>query len=374
MGRSSKRADVGSLRAEKEVLHQKGANGLLAEYYCAWRLAECCEAIAVAVSPSAAKLREVVVDQEKKYVGELDTSQLRRAENQGEALGDYLFENLRCAPSQLGLPGQFSLAEQRLTISSTGHDTSKSHSADIELRFCRNGGGGVTNLAVSLKAYASTTTSLGSKAAVASLGRLFLGQRKPSEAALIACFGSPAKDFLKLLADFKAVAREFYQDSDEGRAFVEEYYIRKGTRRVNNRLRRKELGDYYARKRGFASEHKFAVLFAEMFAAGYAHVVKEGRWEEFVDALAFLWGMEGDILTLNAVAGEDGRVTHVENSLLSTVHGRLRRALRPGVVVELISTRESGTLRVRVVNEDEVIENLTLSIWKDATIQFKLTS
>ena len=359
---------------KRTVLHQKGANGLLAEYHCARTLAGKCADAGLEASPRAAELDAVVEQQLAKYRRELTEEQFSRAENQGRALGEYLFAQLREHPERLGLPAEFVLRDHAVRIASTGHDTSKQNSADIELLFRPLHGGATVRLPVSLKAYASTTTSLGSKAAIASLGRLFLGNKKPGAEEIVRYFGPPAQEFLELLADFKGVADEFYDEAPEGKQFVDDYFARKGTRKVNNRLRRKELGAYYDQKRGFISEHRFATLFAIMFADGYRRMAAQGRWEDFLAAFGFLLGMDGDILTLNAVAGEDGQVTSIENSRLSSVHGRLRRALRPGVVVELISTAESGTLRVRVQCGDDVIDNLGLSIWKDATIQFKLTT
>jgi hypothetical protein len=361
-------------RAGDESLHQKGANGLLAEYGCACRLAEFAEAMGVPVTPCAANLRTLLRAQQQKYRHELTGSEFARAANQGVALGDHVFEQLSRSPENLGLPAGLRLAEHALSISSTGHDTSKADCADIELELTRRTGGGRLQLPIRFKAYASTTTSLGSKAAMPSLGRLFMGQRKPTRADLTARFGEPARKFLDLLDDFKAVAHEFYSESQEGRAFVEAYFQRKGTQKVNNKLRRKELGDYFHQRRGFDSEHRFAQWFAQMFTDGYLEVQTTGQWSGFIAGMLFLLGMTNDILTLNAVAGADSSVTRAENSLLSTTHGRLKRALRPGVVVELISTDESGTLRVVIRNEDETLDCLGFSLWKDATIQFKLTT
>ena len=356
------------------VLHQKGANGLLAEYHCARRLADRLSACGLEVSSTPPDLAAETRTQIAKYGNELTGAQFARAEKQGEALGDYLFDKMSGAPADIGLPDRFVLKEHAMHLECIGHDTSKSNSADIVIECRSHSGTGIQRLPVSLKAYASTTTSLGSKAATASLGRLFMGKAKPKAEELVTQFGAPAAEFLELLADFKVVAKEFYEKSEEGKRFVEEYFARKGTRRVNNKLRRKELGAYYDAKRGYVSEHRFANLFSRMFSEGYRRVAEQGLWEEFFAALLFLWGMEDEILTLNAVAGADGHVMQVENSLLSSVHGRLRRALRPGVVVELISSTESGTLRVRVRNDQDIIDNLSLSIWKDATIQFKLTT
>lgn len=359
---------------EKEPLHQKGANGLLAEYHCALRLVELLGAAGLAVRPRLAELAQLVTTQEAKYTAELSPAQMKRAANQGTALGDYIHTQLCRTPVNLGLPADLSPAEYAVEILTTGHDTSKASSADIELVLRHARAGHALRLPISLKAYAGTTTSLGSKSAIPSLGRLFLSKPKPTEAEFVQYFGEPGQHFFDLLRDFKTVAKEFYGESDEGREFIEKYFARKGTRKVNNKLRRAELGDYFHKRRGFWSEHRFAELYAAMFELGFRRTAKSGDWTSFIEGMNFLLGMENQILTLNAIAGDDGRVTAVENSLLSTAHGRLRRALRPGVIVELRSTAESGTLQVVVREDGDEIKSLTLSIWKDATIQFKLTT
>jgi len=357
-----------------EPLHQKGANGLLAEYHCALRLGELLEAARITIRPSQAELAWSVARQEAKYTAELSAAQMARAANQGTALAGYIHSQLSTTPENLGLPKGLPVHDHTVEILTTGHDTSKASSADIEIVLRHVRAGNEHRLPISLKAYAGTTTSLGSKSAMPSLGRLFLAKPKPSEAEFVDYFGTPGRQFCVLLRDFKAVAKEFYGVSAEGREFIEEYFARKGTRKVNNKLRRAQLGNYFHKRRGFWSEHRFAELYAAMFDLGFQRVVMSGDWGGFIVGMNFLLGMENQILTLNAIAGDDGRVTAVENSLLSTAHGRLRRALRPGVIVELRSTYESGTLQVVVSADGDEIKSLTLSIWKDATIQFKLTT
>lgn len=50
------------------------------------------------------------------------------------------------------------------------------------------------------------------------------------------------------------------------------------------------------------------------------------------------------------------------------------KRVEPSAAREFNSTDESGTLRVKLRNGEEEVDGLGLSIWKDATIQFKLTT
>ena len=191
----------------KEPLHQKGANGLLAEYHCALRLVELLEADRLTILSCKKDLGRLVAAQDEKYSGELSAPQMKRAANQGAALGEYIHSQLSRTPGNLGLPVRLSLLDHAVEILTTGHDTSKASSADIEILLRHTSSGHEHRLPISLKAYAGTTTSLGSKSAIPSLGRLFLSKPKPTETEFLECFGEPGKQFCDLLRDFKAVAK-----------------------------------------------------------------------------------------------------------------------------------------------------------------------
>ena len=146
---------------------------------------------------------------------------------------------------------------------------------------------------------------------------------------------------------------------------------------MNNRLRRKEVGDYFALTRGYVSEHRFAELYAQMWLLGMERVDRGGdpAWSRFLDGFRFLIGMDDDILTLNAIANDaSGEVLRVENSFMSDTYAGIRRALVKGCSVELIGRPKSSTLKVQLTAGEHKVHALTLAVWKDATIQFKLNT
>lgn len=178
------------------------------------------------------------------------------------------------------------------------------------------------------------------------------------------------------LERFKEVSKEFYGKSEEGRVFIEQYRIRKGDpkAKVNNPLRRKELGDYFFKVEGYWSEHEFARLYVDMFHHGFTHIKRISNWDVFIGGVKFVLGVENDILTLNAVAGEDGVVTSIINSHTSGTHGVLRQVLVPGCEFILKHKPGSSIIGVEVNHGSAKFTSLNLAIWKDATIQFKIDS
>jgi hypothetical protein len=203
-----------------------------------------------------------------------------------------------------------------------------------------------------------------------------LNSERVTDDEFAAYFGDPGRNFLAALSDFKAVAKDFYA-SDAGEAFVNAYEARKGSRKVNNPLRRKEAGNYFKALRGYKSEHLFAELYVQMYAIGMNNLRSDGStpdWPEYLEAMRFILGMDGDILTLNAIAGDDGRVVKVENSYLSGAYAGLRRVLVPECEFALDMRPGSSMIDVTVSYGGETIKCLNLAIWKDATIQYKLDS
>lgn len=315
-----------------------------------------------------AEVQEVI----RRVGNELSDAQVRRAIAQGDALADYLTSALADEPRRIGLDmsaGQ--VRASAIAIMTTGHMTNSGSSADLLLAF-DHPTEGPSAVPISLKAYRGSVSSLGSKGAKASLTRLFLGAERVTDAAFVARFGTAAEEFLRVLDDFKRASKEFYASS-AGEAFIDAYAERKkGSRKVNNPLRRKEVGDYFLETRGYKSEHAFADLYVQMFTAGMAGLRTDDDWRSFLMAMQFVLGMDKDILTLNAIAGADGVVTTVVNSYESTAYGRIRRALTVGCTFELTHRPASSIIGVRLSDGVDDIRCLELAIWKDATIQFKI--
>lgn len=356
------------------TLYQKGANGLIAEYECAMQLHAFLSRTAQC-TPAYQDLNFLRDQEVGKFAKELTAEQIDRAKAQGLALAVYLAKTIDSVPSDLGLPADFSIQKYScVEIRPTGHLTSKGSSSDLHLSF--HSSEKRIELPISLKAYRGTTSSLGSKGAQASLTRMFLGRPNVTEDEFVGFFGEPAREFLQKLSRFKAVSKEFYIHSEEGRLLLQQYRARKENpeAKVNNPLRRKELGDYFFKVEGYKSEHEFARLYVAMFDHGFKRVKDTSNWNPFIEGVKFVLGIENDILTLNAVAGDDGKVTRIINSHTSETHGMLRKVLVPGCEFHLKHKPESSMVGVEIVHDSIRFTALNLAVWKDATIQFKIDS
>lgn len=363
----------------KQVLHQKGANGLVAEYECAVALQTALSEAGYRVTAQPRDLSRARDDAIERVANELSAAQVARGKRQGRALAEHIATGIWDDPIRLGLndtsPAELRTAGIELTL--VGNQTNSGSSADIKLDFFWPQM--KKSVPISLKAYGRRPASLGSKGMKPSLTRTFMGEAKASDKDFVDFFGDPARQFLDTLLDFRAAANEFYA-SKAGADFVIAYRSRKGlgpTAKVNNPLRRKEVGDYFAETRGFYSEHHFAHLYGLMWASGMHKLQDEGgkAWGQFLTGFRFLIGMDDDILTLNAIADDfSGAVIGVENSFLSGTYADIRKALVPECNVELHGRSKSSTMHVTIKAGDLAVDALTLAVWKDATIQFKLNS
>lgn len=160
---------------------------------------------------------------------------------------------------------------------------------------------------------------------------MFLGRPDVADQEFVGYFGEAASEFLSKLRRFKAVSKEFYNHSEEGRKLVEQYRARKKDpdAQVNNPLRRKELGDYFFKWKAGAARVRPA-LHRRCSTWDSRKIKDTANWNPFIEGVKFVLGIENEILTLNAVAGDDGKVTRVINSHTSETHGMLRKALVPG--------------------------------------------
>jgi hypothetical protein len=354
-----------------DPLYQRGANGLVAEHECARELNQLLTAAGITCLTPQQDLEHVKAAAVARVASELSPQQLQRGINQGAALGRFIAKALSDDPAALALTLPGPLAELDVGVTHVGYLTNARDSADIALTFVQDGAE-VAFLPISLKAYRGTLSSLGSKSARASLTRVFLSKEKVADAAFVSYFGDPGARFLASLADFKAVAEYFYRSAPEGKEFLDAYEARKGTRRVDNKLRRKELGYYYSAQRGFKSEHVFAEQYVEMFSSGISRIDSEQAWDQFLVGMRFVLGMDQDVTTLNALARDDGRVYRIVNSVVDGAYADVRRVLVSGCTFLLTHRPGSGNIGVEVAHDGLQVKCLQLAIWKDATIQFKL--
>jgi len=353
------------------AVQQKGANGLIAEYSACERLAErLAEANRLAGSDSAhfAALRLAA---EERVGNELSQPLIQRARRQGGAIGDYIFNALERQPSDLGLEiDAVECSIANIEVRHVGNNTHGRVPEDIVLTI-RPADSQEVSLPISIKAYKSGTVSLGSKSATATLSRLFLNKDRVSKDEFINHFGPPGEEFHRALDLFNATQKEYY-DSDASREFLDEYERRKGTRKVNNPRRRKEVGEYFRDKYGYLSEHKFAELFCRIFNESVAATEHEvGSQPDFLFQLRFILA-NPEVLALNAVAETVDSEVFVDSSLSNPTYRNLNSVLQPGLRMRLMHKEGSSIAGVAITRGDQSCEQLSLAVWKDATIQFKL--
>ena len=359
---------------KKDALNQKGANGIIAEYACAMHLHTALEKGDYSVKSSAQTLRRLLNAKVAQFSGELTKAQVDRALRQGEALGDYIYQSMAEDPAALMLPEGVNPSHYCHDVVPTGHITIKEDSSDVVIRMVHlKKAGVVLECPISLKAYRGTTTSQGSKGGKAALTRLFLFKEKASDVEFAAAFGAQAKRYMDHLALFKKVAKEFYNGAPEGKAFIAAYRARKGPNaKVNNPLRRKELGDYFEAKTGELSEHTLAKIYVSLFNDGFGKLIGRANKHHFSEALRFVLGIEKQFVTLNAICLANGPVK-VENSATSGQHARLHRILASDYTVRFKHKPGSSIVSVDFVSQADT-QTLSLAVWKDGTIQFKMDS
>lgn len=353
-------------------INQKGASGIIAEYAAVVHLAKSLREFGFHVRNSNDDDDDALIRAIARVGNELSPALVARSTRAGVAIADFVRDQLTSEPERLGL--SLSVGEilvGSIFVEASGHSTNSGDPADLVVWF--ESGGRTSRLPISLKTYNRPQSSLGSKSARAALTRLFLDSEKTSDMEFKAAFGDSGARFLELLMDYKIVAQEFYT-SQQGEDFLDSYELRKGSRKVNNPLRRKEVGDYFASKRGFKSEHKFAELFSEIFNENIKRIESNNleRRASFMNQFKFLLG-NPEMLVLDArTAGEDA--IELICSLEHPVYKNLNTLLRPESSVEIVQKRKNSMLDVEIHCDESSFKQLSLSMWKDATIQFKLDS
>jgi hypothetical protein len=353
-------------------VNQKGANGLIAEYKAAAVLNEELAAKGFSVVSSQAVLEANLKSAIDRVGNELTALQVERALKQGVAIADYLLEKMVSHPAAIGIR-EFELdhRQDKIAISTVGNNTNSGDPTDLIIQVFRNEV--EVSVPISLKAYRGPESSLGSKSARASLCRMFLSQESITDAEFFEFFGPLGVEFMAELSKFKTASKDFYA-SPAGTEFVDKYELRKGTRKVNNPLRRKEVGGFFQMQHGYKPEHKFAQLYVEMFNLGLSQVDTTGlESEKFVAALRFILG-NPEMLVIDVIADDSGKILDIHNSLDHPVYLAFNEVLNPGVELELTLKPRSSIIKVVLRNSSSAFNNLSLAIWKDATIQYKLNA
>ena len=358
------------MKNQKIAINQKGANGIIAEYQCALLLSEKFVALGLAEKSTIASFAEELEKTITRVGNELTEAQVKRAISQGKALAEYIIEQLVNDPRVLGVTvAPLADYSGKVLVVPNGHLTNSGDPSDITLKFSTSQE--VSELPISLKAYKGHNESLGSKSGRASLGRLFCNNEKITDAQFIEFFGTAARDYVEHLSLFKKTAKLFYE-SDDAKTFLDEYEARKGTRKVNNPLRRKQVGDYFCEKFGFMSEHKLADLYVSLHNEGLKKIRNMGHdhVENYTHGLRFILG-NPEMLVLDAKADENGEVSEIVNSLSNPAYMKLNQVLRPGVDL-ILNNNGNSIIAVQISRNDVTFNGLSLAMWKDGTIQYKI--
>jgi len=354
------------------AINQKGANGLIAEYKSAAVLNLLLANDGFELATNQSELEANLAAAIARVGNELTTSQIERALKQGEASAVYIFEQLTSDPRAIGLEDfHLNRSTDVIKVSTVGNETNSGDPTDLIIEIHRNSI--LTTLAISLKAYKGPESSLGSKSSRATLCRMFLNSESVSDEEFIAFFGDKGASFLKELKKFKQTADDFY-NSYLSKPFLDAYEARKGTRKVNNPLRRKEVGDYFIALHGYKSEHRLAELYVDLFNYGKTVIDTGGEHAEvFISALRFILG-NPEMLVIDVIANEQGEIIEIHNSLDHPVYQAFNKVLNPGVELLLKYKPGSSIINVTLKNKSVVFNNLSLAMWKDGTLQYKLNA
>ena len=353
------------------AIQQKGANGLIAEYMACETVSEQLALVGRLSGPDSLHFRQLRLAAEQRVGNELSAELIDRARRQGTALGNYVLDAVQSDPSKLGLSETSEdLSSARIEVRHVGYNTNSGVPEDILLSL-EFPNGSIVKVPISCKAYKSGTVSLGSKSATAALGRLFANKERIKQDEFIRCFGSLGHEMLSLITLFKDTAAAFYE-SEVSNDFIDAYERRKGTRKVNNPLRRKEVGQYFYQQYGYFSEHRFADLFRDIFNSAFVNPLHSDEDNEaFVSQLRFIFA-NPEVLALNAVAETATSVVRVDSSLQNPAYRDLNYVLHPGLRMRLVKRKGTANVGVEISRGSRACSALSLAVWKDATIQFKL--
>ena len=344
----------------------KGNNGLLSEYECAYTFAVMmfrAEFEMITDIFVLKKLRDEKVEYYSKGLTEIEKS---RAINQGIASAKKMFDSFanHNGKNFIFTDYEFISKEHTFNIKTVGHDTSRKGSEDLILEIQKIDDSSVFEIPISLKASAVTSISMGSKSAVKNL---------------IDCFGEikgiqELKDEIKL---FQTIAQEFY-NSVTGKRWMEEYGKKKGKpctkiSHISNPYRKEIVGDYFKQVKGYYSKQRLAELYVKLYKVGLNKLKEDWNWELYNKGMIAATGFD-NVITLSAIAKKNSLV--VEEVIVSTEspgYSKVYKAFKNNSYFDLEYTG-SGSIKVQMVDDDTIINSFTLQMWMDGTIQYKFNS
>ena len=362
----------------------KGANGRIAEYACAFQLAHLLRANGLNVLSDVEHLKELAGEEALKYSKSLTPQEIQIATQAGYRMAESMFNSIINNGKDLVFTEyEFIPQQHSFKIEPTGAAQTKGSTDDMIIHVIKDGPKEVAKkILLSLKVSASKANSQGSKGPLPLLWKLFVDPSKKTVKAkdFIDVFGPKGKEFVDALEDFKNAGRE-YLKSPEGQEWAKAKEQERLGRGISakkakvtasgNFFRAKEVGDYYTKTRGYKSEHKLSKLFVELYEHGKKNL-NGGDWKRFNEGFKQAIGFD-DVITYKAICDKQG-VTDIVSSATSPAYQAMYRALENQIDVVLTSSGESGGIGVVLKYGDTVLDSLSCSIWKEGTIQFKFDS
>jgi hypothetical protein len=362
----------------------KGANGRIAEYACAYFLAAALKQAGLKVSSDVNQLRTLAQQEQAKYAKSLTTQQIQVATDAGNAMGKSMYESIVTGGDDLVFVNYaFDPGQHTFDIEPTGAQQNKGSTDDLVIHLTKDGAEAVQHkILLSLKVSGSSANSQGSKGPLPLLWKLFVDPAaktvKPAD--FVSHFGAKGQEFVDALEDFKRAGKEFL-DSPEGQDWArrkEADRLARGkdpkkakVKADTNFYRAKEVGDYYVKTRGHTPEHKLSELFVALYNQGSVNL-NSGNWKQFNEGFKQAIGFD-EVITYKTICDQQG-VKEVVSSATSKAYKDMYRALNEKINVVLTARPGSSGIGVRVQYGNTVLESLTCSIWKDGTIQFKFDS
>jgi hypothetical protein len=361
----------------------KGANGRIAEYSCAYYLASELKNAGIKVTSNIPVLKELFLNEIKKYEKSLTAEQIQLASDAGKKMAESMYLSLINNGKDLVFTEyEFKTESHSFDIEPTGASQNKGSTDDLVIHIKKDNSEEVAKkILLSLKVSANSTNSQGSKGPIPLLWKMFVDPStktvKPAD--FISIFGEKGREFVDALADFKNAGREFLR-SPEGQSWAkekEEERLARGkspssakVKADTNFFRAKEVGDYFTKTRGIPNEHKLSKLFVELYEHGKKNL-NGGDWKKFNEGFKQAIGFD-DVITYKAICDKSG--IKVETSATSDAYKKLYMALENKIDVVLTYRPDSGGIGVILKYDNIIIDSLSCSIWKDGTIQFKFDS
>lgn len=382
-GQSSK-INLGKIAMTEAKSQQKGANGRIAEYACAYFLAAGLQKAGLRVRTDINQLQKLAQAEQAKYAKDLTPQQIQLAVDSGNAMAEDMFNNIVNNGKDLVFVNyEFKPEQHSFDIEPTGAQQSKGTSDDMIIHVYKDGPEEFTHkVLISLKVYAGTESSQGSKSSKNALYKIFSDPTKDKvkPAEFIQVFGDKGREFLEAMDEFKNFGRDVWWNSPEGQAYRKEKIAQgsdpkkygPGAKKPGvNQLRAAALGDYFIKHKGYTPEHKLSQLFVDLFEYGKVNL-NQGDWKRFNEGFKQAIGFD-EVITYKAVCDAQG-VSKVVNSGTSKAYQQMYQALNNNIDVVLTHRPGSSGIGVEIKYGDVVIKSLSLAMWKDGTIQFKFNS